>query len=150
MRTVILLFILNLLLISCEKETLQPCDINQKLENSMADVEKNIEGNWQLTGYTAGRALQIKPNLQIFFSKGAVKNEYIAEVSEDNKSIGKMAFTIIEKLEEKNLVLNSDQSKSFTNGRNNFLFGNFRICQNQLMIDHGGIFDAPVFIFDKE
>jgi hypothetical protein len=150
MKYSLYLILFNLIFSSCDKEKLEPCDINQKLVNSMADVEKNIEGKWNLTEYTAGRAPQAKPKLEIEFTKGSTKNEYVAQVFEDKKAIGNVTFAITERTEEKNLILTSDQKKLFTNDRYNFFYGNFRICQNQLMIDNGGIFDAPVFIFDKE
>jgi hypothetical protein len=49
----------------------------------------------------------------------------------------------------KGLVLESSR-KNFSNGDFNFLYGNLRVCDKELLIDNGMAFDAPAYFFRKK
>lgn len=154
MKNLALVFFFSLMLNNCDKNDSQPCeDIMQSTENNLSDARQNLCGKWKLTDYFAFRSLIDDPNLKIEFSKGKAENEYIAEVKEDDKSIGNATFQLEETINLDNLKIlkmTTNKTKQFSNARYNFLFGEMRICKNKLLIDNGMIFDAPGYVFDKE
>jgi hypothetical protein len=118
----------------------------------LADVKSKIYGEWQLTTYIANIPNPKVPDLKVIFKdvSGSPIDKQIADIYEN----GKLTNTALYSLKQMNsnnyqVVQIVSDSTRFQNGDYNFLRGNIRICENQMIIDNGIALDAPGYIFTK-
>ncbi|RYU92873.1 hypothetical protein [Emticicia agri] len=115
----------------------------------IADVKKEIYGEWQLKGMITMMPSFEVPDLKIVISQKS-DGKQLAQVYENGKLTKAMTYDLVE--DEYNKIyyvgIKSDKDK-FDDGSYNFITGNIRICPGELMIDNGIALDAPGYLFRK-
>jgi hypothetical protein len=118
----------------------------------LADVKSEIYGEWQLTTYIANIPNPKVPDLKVIFKDvlGNPIDKQIADIYENGKLTNTVLYSLKQSSTNNHQVVQivSDSTR-FQNGDYNFLRGNIRICENQMMIDNGIALDAPGYIFTK-
>ncbi len=116
------------------------------------EVEKFIYGEWQLYGLVVMLPNNSLPDIKIIVSNipASPSEKPLIEIFENGKSKGKVIFDL-EEIKDGNYsnVTIKSESRTLAMDYYNFIKGNIRICEKELMIDNGMAFDAPAYLFRK-
>lgn len=128
--------------------------LNKQADNSLTLMEANkyIFGEWQLNGMITMLPSKEIPDLKIILSNipASPTEKPIAEIFENGVSKGNVKFELKEmKWESYISVVMESENVSLSTDYYNFIKGNIRICEGELMIDNGMAFDAPAYLFRK-
>lgn len=122
--------------------------INQQADEAIpaSSAADKIIGEWQLKAIMTMRPNDEVPNIVLKISKDLSVSVFRAgkNLHDDELSISTEVGNVF-----KGLVLESSR-KNFSNGDFNFLYGNLRVCDKELLIDNGMAFDAPAYFFRKK
>ncbi len=142
----------------CKKDedlkTKTDCFVNQvDTATKKVDVLKYIYGTWKLTSMITMLPSDNVPNIKVTFMDvlGAPIDKQVANVSIDDKMIGTVIYSLVEK-EVGGTTFVNFETESFVIGNTNeynFIRGAIKICPEEMMIDNGIAFDAPGYIFSK-
>ncbi|GAB3519739.1 hypothetical protein [Emticicia fontis] len=117
----------------------------------IADVKKEIYGEWQLKGMITMMppTTEDMPDIRLVISQKA-NGKQLAEIFRDGKIVNTMTYDL-EQFEQDKLawVIIKPDKETFDDGSYNYIKGSIRICPGQLMIDNGMAFDAPAYLFRK-
>ncbi|MDP5122212.1 MAG: hypothetical protein NWQ46_11495 [Spirosomaceae bacterium] len=122
--------------------------INEQADKPITLTEANskMAGEWQLKAIMTMIPSNEVPNIVLKIDKDLAVSVYIAgkKQHDDQLSIATEAGNVF-----KGIVLQSSRNQ-FSNGDFNFLYGNLRVCDKEMLIDNGMAFDAPAYFFRKK
>jgi hypothetical protein len=117
----------------------------------IADVKKEIYGEWQLKGMITMMppSSEDMPDIRLVISQKS-NGKQLAEIYKDKKLVNTMTYDL-EQIEQDKLawVIIKPDKEMFDDGTYNYIKGGIRICPGELMIDNGMAFDAPAYLFRK-
>lgn len=111
----------------------------------LEDATSKIVGEWQLKAILTMIQSNEVPNIVL-----KIDNNLEVSVLEAGKKVHDDKLKITVESGENYSILKLESSRGeFSNGNYNFLYGNLRVCDNELFIDNGIAFDAPGYYFRK-
>ncbi|MFB0909307.1 MAG: hypothetical protein QMB03_13750 [Spirosomataceae bacterium] len=122
--------------------------INKQADNAIpvSEAKDKIAGEWQLKAMLTMIQVNEVPNVVLKINK-----DLSVTVLQAGKKIHDDKLIITEKSGDNYRLLKIESSRQeFSNGDFNFLYGNLRVCDNELFIDNGIAFDAPGYYFRKK
>ncbi len=112
---------------------------------AVSEAKTRISGEWQLKAVMTMLQQNEVPNFVL-----QISDDLSVSVFRAGKKIHKDKLKITEESGENYRVLKLESSrKDFSNGDFNFLYGTLRVCDKELLIDNGMMFDAPGYYFRK-
>ncbi|MFN3852647.1 MAG: hypothetical protein ACK4NY_24680 [Spirosomataceae bacterium] len=128
--------------------------INKAADKSLTinEVKKKIYGEWQLAGMITMLPTKEVPDIKVVFKDlpGSTTKQ-LAEYYENGKLKGSTTCTLKEEtINQISYVTIASDVEMFDANTYNFIRGNIRICDEELMIDNGMAFDAPAYLFRKK
>lgn len=112
---------------------------------SVSEAKEKISGEWQLKAVMTMIPQNEVPNFVL-----KITDDLSVSVFRAGKKIHEDELKITEESGENYRVLKLESSRQdFSNGDFNFLYGNLRVCEKELFIDNGIMFDAPGYFFRK-
>jgi hypothetical protein len=165
MKNFVVFLLVAIVAFSCSTEELENFEGNESINNyscikdidnksvTKSDVRKNIYSKWKLTGMITMLPTVKVPNIVVQFKDvlGAPIDKQLADIYKDDVLLGSVLYS----LEEKNFggltytCFKPDSTKIGTTNEYNIIRGNIRICEDELMIDHGIVNDGPGYLFRK-
>lgn len=141
-------------MIQAEEPSAFEC-INAQADNppTLENAKKWIVGKWQLKAMITMIQNSEVPNYQVEF-----KEDGGVFVSKAGELIYTDAYSLIEgeqfenpaiQIITDNLMPNSTEGDLVIGNEGSIIKGWVRICENELMLDHGIAFDAPGYLFRK-
>jgi hypothetical protein len=150
---------------SCESENATPKSrenltmadfdcLNKQANQSLTVSEANklIYGKWKLYGMLTMLPTKEIPDIKLILSNlpTSPSEKPVAEIFENGVLKGMVKFVLKEmKWETYTNVVVESENVSLPADYYNFIKGNIRICEGELMIDNGIAFDAPAYLFRK-
>jgi uncharacterized protein (DUF111 family) len=122
--------------------------INKQADNAIpvSEAKDKIAGEWQLKAILTMIQSNEVPNIVL-----KVSEDLSVTVLQAGKKVHDDKLKITEESGDNYRVLKIESSReNFSNGNFNFLYGNLRVCDNELFIDNGIAFDAPGYFFRKK
>lgn len=164
MNKLAFLVLLLSILISCESESVDEeistvamieaesiadftC-INEQADNAppVSEAKNKVVGDWQLKAILTMLPSNEIPNIVL-----RIDNELAVSVFQAGVIVHADNLKITGESGTNYSILKLESSReNFSNGDFNFLYGNLRVCDNELFIDNGIAFDAPGYYFRKK
>jgi hypothetical protein len=160
MKKLLMIGFASLVFIACENEPVG-VNVDDKIAaegveeftcvNAQADslptldeAKERIVGKWQLKGMITMMPVTEVPNIQIEF-----KEDGGVFVSLAGENVYTDAYSVIESEENETRLLKLIGDNLMTQSEYAIAKGNLRICEKEMLIDHGIAFDAPGYLFRK-
>lgn len=122
--------------------------INEQAGTAIAvsEATSTIVGEWQLKAMLTMIQKKEIPNYSL-----KINSDLSVTVFKGGKKIHEDKLTISKETGENYSTLKVESSReNFSADDFNFLYGNLRICEKELLIDNGMMFDAPAYYFRKK
>jgi hypothetical protein len=161
MKNIILLFVLLASFSSCKSEdevlnenikTENPADftcLNSVVDTPflIPDITKYLYTSWTLKNVVTMVPSKTVPNVKVVFNKNGTVDVY-----EDGKKAYQTTFTLKEESGNsyKWVTISSEANNLADHPTiKHIIAGTIRLCEKELILDHGMAFDAPAYMFRK-
>lgn len=137
----------NLAMIQAENASEFEC-INNQADNppSIAVAKERMVGTWQLKSIFSMLPPKEIPNIEL-----TINNDLSTILKKGGKVIDNGQLTLKEEtVNDFTSIKISSNKEYFDNGEYGYLFGYFRVCEKEMLIDNGMMFDAPGYFFRKK